>query len=104
MLQPGGEADLPEEPVLRQRSSRARCEDLHGDRPLVPAVHRAIHHGRRAVPDLVTEHDTPRGELLSKAHAAWGVPRSCAWNAPGVRPRDCLKRRLRWDWSAKPHS
>src|SRR4029450_5064551 len=107
MLQPRGELDLPEEAVLRQLSSGPGREDLDRDRPSMAAIHRAIHHGRGAVPDLVAEQNSPAGQVLSKARhsqAAWDGPRIRAWKPRGVRRWACLSRRLRGDWSPKPHS
>lgn len=60
------------------------------------AVDGPVDHGRGTATRFVTQLDAALAEPLSKARqAAFGAPRTCAWKAPGVRPWDSLKRRLR---------
>ena len=55
MLEPGGEPDLPEEPVGTDRRGQRRVQHLERDRAVVPEVPREVHHGHPAAAELALD-------------------------------------------------
>jgi hypothetical protein len=55
MLQPGGEADLPLEPLEAETRGQVGMEYLDGDRPVVAEVVREIHGRHAAAAELALE-------------------------------------------------
>ena len=55
MLEPRGEADLPEEALGPERARELRVEDLEGDGPVVPEVAGEVHRGHAAAPELALD-------------------------------------------------
>ena len=55
MLQPGGEADLPLEPLGAEAGGQVQMEHLERDRPVVPEVLRQPDRGHAAAAELALE-------------------------------------------------
>ena len=56
MVEPGGEPDLPDEPLGAQRVRQLGMEDLQGDRTVVPEIAGEIDRGHAATAELALEH------------------------------------------------
>jgi len=67
VVEPGGEPDLPDEPLGAQRVRQLGMEDLQGDRTVVPEIAGEIDRGHAATAELALEHVAVTesvGELL----------------------------------------
>ncbi len=82
MLEPGGEADLPLEPLGPHGGGELGVEDLEGDGPVVAEIPREIHGGHAAPPELALDGVAVGERGLERGAGVGGheVPSTSRWN------------------------